>query len=110
MIRRPPRSTLFPYTTLFRSSRKETVEDLGTFLAEGNQNAIITPSIVQRLDFRPGVTLPLDWNGWGVTLTGRLRATYYSNSIDPLTRLVLPKDVVRGYGEFNLHVRPPRSE
>src|SRR3712207_7605687 len=72
MIRRPPRSTLFPYTTLFRSSRKETVEDLGTFLAEGNQNAIITPSIVQRLDFRPGVTLPLDWNGWGVTLTGRL--------------------------------------
>src|SRR3712207_6848235 len=23
MIRRPPRSTLFPYTTLFRSSRKE---------------------------------------------------------------------------------------
>src|SRR3712207_8375061 len=24
MIRRPPRSTLFPYTTLFRSFRKET--------------------------------------------------------------------------------------
>src|SRR2546422_10918663 len=24
MIRRPPRSTLFPYTTLFRSSRNET--------------------------------------------------------------------------------------
>ncbi len=88
-------------------SRKETVEDLATFLAEGNQNPIITPSIVQRLDFRPTATLPLDWNGWGVTLTGRVRATYYSNSIDPLTRLVLPKDVVRGYGEFNLDVRPP---
>src|SRR5258708_10800609 len=28
MIRRPPRSTLFPYTTLFRSLR---VEDAGTF-------------------------------------------------------------------------------
>src|SRR3712207_9238029 len=25
MIRRPPRSTLFPYTTLFRSTRAETV-------------------------------------------------------------------------------------
>src|SRR5947209_16829213 len=25
MIRRPPRSTLFPYTTLFRSSRSSTV-------------------------------------------------------------------------------------
>src|SRR3989441_4048745 len=30
MIRRPPRSTLFPYTTLFRSPDKE------TFLAEEN--------------------------------------------------------------------------
>src|SRR3989442_7346585 len=28
MIRRPPRSTLFPYTTLFRSSLVETHEDL----------------------------------------------------------------------------------
>src|SRR2546426_8279006 len=26
MIRRPPRSTLFPYTTLFRSSRQERAE------------------------------------------------------------------------------------
>src|SRR3712207_8331135 len=26
MIRRPPRSTLFPYTTLFRSADKESVE------------------------------------------------------------------------------------
>src|SRR5256885_13463658 len=29
MIRRPPRSTLFPYTTLFRSRRGKTVEDCG---------------------------------------------------------------------------------
>src|SRR2546422_736609 len=27
MIRRPPRSTLFPYTTLFRSLRREEIED-----------------------------------------------------------------------------------
>src|SRR5256885_16669141 len=27
MIRRPPRSTLFPYTTLFRSSRAEVASD-----------------------------------------------------------------------------------
>src|SRR5258708_8831998 len=30
MIRRPPRSTLFPYTTLFRSSDVVTVVDDGT--------------------------------------------------------------------------------
>src|SRR5688572_31534394 len=33
MIRRPPRSTLFPYTTLFRSSKMETVRRL----PHGNQ-------------------------------------------------------------------------
>src|SRR3712207_8653635 len=27
MIRRPPRSTLFPYTTLFRSARRRDVDD-----------------------------------------------------------------------------------
>src|SRR5256885_3055552 len=30
MIRRPPRSTLFPYTTLFRSQPRGTVVKLGT--------------------------------------------------------------------------------
>src|SRR3712207_9529879 len=30
MIRRPPRSTLFPYTTLFRSGDAYEVEDLAT--------------------------------------------------------------------------------
>src|SRR2546426_7331474 len=29
MIRRPPRSTLFPYTTLFRSAAKDTVAEFG---------------------------------------------------------------------------------
>src|SRR3712207_7538458 len=32
MIRRPPRSTLFPYTTLFRSLRAEAAADVGTAL------------------------------------------------------------------------------
>src|SRR2546429_4090528 len=34
MIRRPPRSTLFPYTTLFRSSRSASRAEMG-FLARG---------------------------------------------------------------------------
>src|SRR5687768_17676440 len=34
MIRRPPRSTLFPYTTLFRSGRR---------LGEGLLNAVLPP-------------------------------------------------------------------
>src|SRR2546430_11404315 len=34
MIRRPPRSTLFPYTTLFRSPRVELARDVADQLAE----------------------------------------------------------------------------
>src|SRR3712207_8406719 len=32
MIRRPPRSTLFPYTTLFRSGADQLVHELGELL------------------------------------------------------------------------------
>src|ERR1043166_7353733 len=39
MIRRPPRSTLFPYTTLFRSlSLNEEAEQIVTFI-DGSRNA-----------------------------------------------------------------------
>ncbi|MDQ3804264.1 MAG: LPS assembly protein LptD [Acidobacteriota bacterium] len=94
-------------TSMEGVSRKETVEDLFTFLAEGNQNPIITPSIVQRLDVHPKFSVPFDVSGWGLTATARLRGTYYSNSLEPPTRLVIARDLVRGYGEFNLDVRPP---
>jgi LPS-assembly protein len=88
-------------------SRKETVEDAAALAAEGIVNPIITPSIVQRLDFSPRVELPLNFGGWNVTASARVRGTFYSNSIDPLTRLVLPQNVTRAYGEFTLDVRPP---
>ena len=88
-------------------SRKETVEDMATFLAEGNANPIITPSIVQRLDFHPKFSVPFDFKGWGVTATARVRGTFYSNTLEPQTRLVSERNLVRGYGEFNLDVRPP---
>src|SRR5258705_3646233 len=43
MIRRPPRSTLFPYTTLFRSTRQITAnsvaDDASTINLAGNQVA-----------------------------------------------------------------------
>ena len=88
-------------------SRKETVEDQAALLANGIKNPVITPSIVQRLDFRPEVTLPLNVGGWNLTATAAARGTFYSNSIDPLTRLVLPANVTRAYGEFTLDLRPP---
>src|SRR2546430_14026516 len=43
MIRRPPRSTLFPYTTLFRSSRNPFAQKqyLNVLLARGEQNTAL---------------------------------------------------------------------
>src|SRR3712207_8109931 len=39
MIRRPPRSTLFPYTTLFRSLFREDLSTVLSLLAEGKIDA-----------------------------------------------------------------------
>ncbi|HKR02471.1 MAG TPA: LPS assembly protein LptD [Pyrinomonadaceae bacterium] len=88
-------------------SRKETVDDIALFRSEVNGEPIVSPSIVQRLDVHPRFALPVHFGGWSVTAMAGLRATYYSNSIDPATRLILSRDVVRGYGEFELDVRPP---
>src|SRR2546427_7622361 len=53
MIRRPPRSTLFPYTTLFRSpgvARKTANVVLGT--AYGIASGVVVDTHVQRLSRR----------------------------------------------------------
>src|SRR5688572_32419405 len=46
MIRRPPRSTLFPYTTLFRSDRRDLAEVVGDRTGQD--------VVVLRLDRRAG--------------------------------------------------------
>ncbi len=88
-------------------SRKETVEDFPTFVSAVGGDPIITPSIVQRLDFHPRVELPLNFGGWSVTATAGGRVTFYSNSLDPNNREVLSQNLTRSYGEFELDVRPP---
>jgi len=88
-------------------SRKETAGDLALFRQEAGRDPITTPSIVQRFDFHPSLMLPLSFAGWSLTATGGARVTYYSNSIDPTTKLVLARDVVRGYGELEFDLRPP---
>src|SRR2546426_7111016 len=59
MIRRPPRSTLFPYTTLFRSGRED-AGALGFLTACG-----ISPNAARR-----DVALA-DWSSAGQRLEGR---------------------------------------
>src|SRR5438105_8609372 len=49
MIRRPPRSTLFPYTTLFRSER---AAELGLRLLEPAQRRRVAERLRRQLDAR----------------------------------------------------------
>jgi LPS-assembly protein len=88
-------------------SRKETVEDLALFRVEAGGEPIVSPSIVQRLDFHPRISLPLSFAGWSFTATGAGRVTFYSNSLDPENRSVLSRNLTRSYGEFELDLRPP---
>src|SRR3712207_8164826 len=63
MIRRPPRSTLFPYTTLFRSGAVDAVvRDVLAALAAGDREAL-------RLALHPY----LHWTEGGVTIRGRTK-------------------------------------
>ena len=88
-------------------SRKETVEDITLFRSEVDGDPIVSPSMVQRLDFYPRLALPLSFAGWSLTATGGGRVTFYSNSLDPTNRNVLSRNLTRAYGEFELDFRPP---
>jgi LPS-assembly protein len=88
-------------------SRKETPNDPTLFATQVNGSPVDTPSIVQRLDFHPNISIPFTFSGWSATATAGVRGTYYSNTIDPTTRLILGKDLTRAYGEFEFDVRPP---
>jgi len=43
MIRRPPRSTLFPYTTLFRSASSRVLSTMGFDTADGLDAGLLVP-------------------------------------------------------------------
>jgi LPS-assembly protein len=88
-------------------SRKETVDDLVAFRRDVGGDPIVSPSIVQRLDYHPQIQVPLYFFGVSVTASAGGRITFYSNSIDPVNRAILSRNITRGYGEFELDVRPP---
>lgn len=88
-------------------SRKETVDDPVAFRDQVGGDPIISPSLVQRLDFHPRVQVPINFAGFNVTATAGARVTFYSNSLNPADRSVLSQNLTRGYGEFEIDLRPP---
>jgi LPS-assembly protein len=87
-------------------SRREEVDDLALYQSiTGTLLPVVTPSVVQRLDAYPQVTVPISTKYFNFTLTGAVRATFYSNSFTP-SRLVANDNVIRKYGELTFDVRP----
>src|SRR2546426_2022541 len=70
MIRRPPRSTLFPYTTLFRSAASRT----GLEVAAGDDDAR------QTLPLSAGIGIDRAHRGWGRRTTRGDRKSTRLNS------------------------------
>src|SRR5690606_40976257 len=65
MIRRPPRSTLFPYTTLFRSEkegdRKEKINHLFSSIDKARGKVVIpTPAMAEFLTYADQAALAVD--------------------------------------------------
>src|SRR2546430_17684519 len=70
MIRRPPRSTLFPYTTLFRSTKTD--DDVRRFFEEEFHDAVpLMPTLLE--DFRQNPT--------GSLVTIRCAPWYYRDKV-----------------------------
>jgi len=86
-------------------SRRDEVTNVSEYQAMTGNDPVSTPSIGQRLDFYPQVTLPISTKYFNFTATGSGRVTYYSNSFNDM-RQVTGRDLIRKYGEFEFDIRP----
>src|SRR2546430_10456401 len=86
MIRRPPISTLFPYTTLFRSKRPEIVGELRQDLLGTNQTDAIDPEDLWSL----GQYLPYQIKiGWSVAASSYdVRSEEHTSELQSQSNLV----------------------
>ncbi|MGI8556649.1 MAG: LPS-assembly protein LptD, partial [Pyrinomonadaceae bacterium] len=88
-------------------SRRESVDDINLYRSMVGSDPIQTPSLGQRLDIHPQISIPFDTKYFSFTATGGFRSTYYSDSLsnDGL-RKVLTRNFIRNYGEFEFDIRP----
>src|SRR3712207_7124245 len=60
MIRRPPRSTLFPYTTLFRSVAEETIDPHRAFPRSLVGGMVVAGLVYVLVSIAAALTVPVD--------------------------------------------------
>src|SRR3712207_7079540 len=76
MIRRPPRSTLFPYTTLFRSAKELTEKGLKTLVLDRGR-------MVKHGDYPTALTDP-----WDLPHGNRIRSEEHTSELQSRQYLV----------------------
>src|SRR2546429_8652638 len=94
MIRRPPRSTLFPYTTLFRSYGCCDVNNRGAAYANGKLFVGLLDGRLTALDARTGKEL------WTTTVVD-----YKEGAVITSPPVVAKKNVIIGFGGGEYGVR-----
>src|SRR3712207_8612407 len=98
MIRRPPRSTLFPYTTLFRSGPVEVLEDQhgGSLLGHALEEAPPGPEQLHTVGGLPVGPLPIGVLRRSEEHTSELQSRQYL-----VCRLLLEKKKTRRHTRNN---------
>src|SRR3712207_8698918 len=101
MIRRPPRSTLFPYTTLFRSSHRLLLLEEGHCLRDQALSFCgLVGSDVQAAFGASSLStvMHLVANGYGVTLLPEMRSEEHTSELQSrqylVCRLLLEKKTI----------------
>lgn len=92
-------------TSIEGVSRREEVDDLNLYRQVNGVDPVVTPSLSQRIDAYPQLTVPFRTKYFNFTANASARVTYYSTSFNDM-RNVVGDSVLRKYGEFSLDVRP----
>src|SRR5437867_9304734 len=91
MTPRPPRSTLFPYTTLFRSANSKRQPELATF-SENLLGQVFHMPLSSRLDMsEPQDRLSLSYNTFFSDLRSEEHTSELQSPYDLVCRLLLEK-------------------
>src|SRR2546422_7917629 len=85
MIRRPPRSTLFPYTTLFRS------EKIAAFTRSIVGRRPLFGEVSRTPPARPAITLMGNWPDWARLLRSEEHTSELQSRLHLVCRLLLEK-------------------
>lgn len=92
-------------TALEGVSRREEVDDVALYRTQTGSDPVISPTLGQRFDVYPEVTVPFHTKYVNFTATAAARVTYYSDSFDDMRRVV-GRDLIRRYGQFEFDIRP----